>query len=60
MTKKRHFFPRKLCLSTRKLCLSKHGKKADVVGVKMDAKDMVWMYQCANCDTTWKQNARAV
>jgi len=26
----------------------------------LDAKDMVWMYQCANCDTTWKQNARAV
>jgi DNA-directed RNA polymerase subunit M/transcription elongation factor TFIIS len=41
-------------------CPSKHGKKPDVVGVKLDAKDMVWMYQCANCDTTWKQNARAV
>jgi DNA-directed RNA polymerase subunit M/transcription elongation factor TFIIS len=41
-------------------CPSKHGKKSDVVGVKLDAKDLVWMYQCANCDTTWKQSARAV
>ena len=43
-----------------KECPSKHGKKSDVVGVKLDSKDLVWMYQCANCDTTWKQSARAV
>jgi len=40
-------------------CPSKNGK-SDVVGVKLDAKDLIWMYQCAKCDTTWKQNARAV
>jgi DNA-directed RNA polymerase subunit M/transcription elongation factor TFIIS len=43
-----------------KECPSKHGEKSDVVGVKLDSKELVWMYQCANCDTTWKQNARAV
>uniref|UniRef100_A0A6C0CUY1 DNA-directed RNA polymerase II subunit RPB9-like zinc ribbon domain-containing protein n=1 Tax=viral metagenome TaxID=1070528 RepID=A0A6C0CUY1_9ZZZZ len=40
-------------------CPSKRGKKNDVVGVKLDAKDLVWMYQCVLCDTTWKQSARA-
>ena len=34
--------------------------KPDVVGVKLDAKNIIWMYQCANCDTTWKQSARAM
>jgi len=42
-----------------KECPSKNGQKPDVVGVKLDAKELIWMYQCANCDTTWKQNARA-
>jgi len=42
-----------------KECPSKQGSKPDVVGVKLDAKHIVWMYQCANCDTTWKQSARA-
>ena len=35
------------------------GPKPDVVGKKIDAVELVWMYQCANCDTTWKQAARA-
>ncbi len=30
-------------------------KPSDVVGVKLDATNVVWMYQCAHCDTTWKQ-----
>ena len=40
-------------------CPSRSGTKADVVGVKIDRQNVVWMYQCANCDTTWKQNAQA-
>jgi DNA-directed RNA polymerase subunit M/transcription elongation factor TFIIS len=40
-------------------CPSRSGKKADVVGVKIDRQNVIWMYQCANCDTTWKQNAQA-
>lgn len=40
-------------------CPSKSGTKPDVVGVKIDRQNVIWMYQCANCDTTWKQNAQA-
>jgi DNA-directed RNA polymerase subunit M/transcription elongation factor TFIIS len=29
----------------------------DVVGVKIDAVNVVWMYQCAVCSTSWKQSA---
>jgi hypothetical protein len=42
-----------------KECPSKSGAAPDVVGVKLDAKNVIWMYQCANCEFTWKQNARA-
>jgi len=38
-------------------CPTKKGAKPDVVGVKVDAKHITWMYQCANCETTWKQTA---
>jgi DNA-directed RNA polymerase subunit M/transcription elongation factor TFIIS len=31
----------------------------DVVPVKINQKDLIWMYQCVNCDTTWKQASRA-
>jgi DNA-directed RNA polymerase subunit M/transcription elongation factor TFIIS len=41
-------------------CPSRKGKTPDVVGVKVDAVNLVWMYQCANCDYTWKQASRAV
>lgn len=34
------------------------GKKSDVVGIKIDPVNVVWMYQCAACNTTWKQSAR--
>ena len=40
-------------------CPTKKGAVPDVVGVKLDARNVVWMYQCANCDFTWKQSARA-
>ena len=39
-------------------CPSRTGTKGDVVGVKIDRQNVIWMYQCANCDTTWKQNAQ--
>ena len=29
----------------------------DVVAVEINDKYLVWMYQCVNCDTTWKQSA---
>lgn len=35
------------------------GDKPDVVPVKIDSKNLIWMYQCANCNTTWKQSSRA-
>jgi DNA-directed RNA polymerase subunit M/transcription elongation factor TFIIS len=41
-------------------CPSKSGADPDVVGVKIDQTRVIWMYQCANCDQTWKQSARAV
>ena len=42
-----------------KECPSNHGAKADVVGVKIDRTNLIWMYQCSNCNTTWKQNGAA-
>ena len=29
--------------------------KSDVVAVKINEKNLIWMYQCTHCDTTWKQ-----
>ena len=40
-------------------CSSKSGTISDVVGVKIDKKNLIWMYQCTNCDITWKQNGAA-
>lgn len=40
-------------------CPTKSGVPNDVVGVKIDAVHVTWMYQCAVCDTTWKQNAQS-
>jgi|LauGreDrversion4_2_1035121.scaffolds.fasta_scaffold05793_4 DNA-directed RNA polymerase subunit M/transcription elongation factor TFIIS len=34
------------------------GKESDVVGVKIDKENVVWMYQCAYCLTSWKQASR--
>ena len=30
---------------------------SDVVAVKINEKNLVWMYQCVHCDTTWKQSS---
>lgn len=41
-------------------CSSRNGAaNPDVVPVEINDKELVWMYQCVNCDTTWKQNARS-
>lgn len=40
-------------------CPTKSGVPSDVVGVKIDAVNVTWMYQCAVCDTMWKQNAQS-
>jgi DNA-directed RNA polymerase subunit M/transcription elongation factor TFIIS len=42
-----------------KECLTKKGTKNDIVGVKIDKQNLIWMYQCSVCDTTWKQNSQA-
>jgi DNA-directed RNA polymerase subunit M/transcription elongation factor TFIIS len=34
------------------------GKDSDIVGMKLDPVNVEWLYQCAVCDTTWKQFAR--
>ena len=34
------------------------GSESDVVGIKLDAVNVSWMYQCAVCNTTCKQMAR--
>lgn len=44
-----------------KECVSRTGTVTpDVVPVKINEKQLVWMYQCTHCDTTWKQSSRAV
>ena len=35
------------------------GEDRDVVPVEIDNKKLVWMYQCAVCNTTWTQSAGA-
>ena len=41
-----------------KECPSRTGAaKPDVVAVEINEKHLIWMYQCVNCDTTWKQTA---
>jgi DNA-directed RNA polymerase subunit M/transcription elongation factor TFIIS len=34
------------------------GKESNIVGIKLDSVNVAWLYQCAVCDTTWKQLAR--
>jgi len=41
------------------VCPSRSKAKPDVVAVKINDKTLIWMYQCVNCDTTWKQASRA-
>ena len=35
-----------------------NGHSGDVVGVKVDVQNVVWMYQCAECKVSWKQASR--
>lgn len=34
-------------------------KTPDVVPVELDHANLLWMYQCAHCNTTWTQTSRA-
>lgn len=34
------------------------GGESNIVGIKLDPVNVVWLYQCAACNTTWKQVAR--
>lgn len=34
------------------------GSKSDIVGVKIDTQNVVWMYKCAVCNNSWKQASR--
>ena len=36
-------------------CPSRSGAPPDVVPVKINAKELIWLYQCVNCETTWTQ-----
>ena len=39
-------------------CSSRNGSTtSDIVPVELNEKYSIWMYQCVNCNTTWKQNA---
>jgi len=38
-------------------CPTQNGE-SNIVGIKLDPVNVSWMYQCAVCDTTWKQLAR--
>jgi DNA-directed RNA polymerase subunit M/transcription elongation factor TFIIS len=40
-------------------CPSRQKGKTEVVGVKIDRVNLIWMYQCTECDITWKQNGSA-
>lgn len=40
-----------------KVCPTQN-KESDIVGIKLDSTNVLWMYQCAACETTWKQLAR--
>jgi DNA-directed RNA polymerase subunit M/transcription elongation factor TFIIS len=35
-------------------------KDPDVVPVKINEKDLIWLYQCVNCEATWKQASRVM
>ena len=38
-------------------CITR-GRPSNIVGLKLDATNAIWLYQCAACATTWKQAAR--
>ena len=45
-----------VCPNTK--CPSKSSANPDVVAVKINEKNLVWLYQCTNCNETWKQSSR--
>jgi DNA-directed RNA polymerase subunit M/transcription elongation factor TFIIS len=49
-------FTTMLCLNGE--CPTRARGESNIVGIKLDAKTVAWLYQCAVCDTTWKQLAR--
>lgn len=39
-------------------CISRsRGVKSDVVAVKINEKNLIWMYQCVHCNASWKQSS---
>jgi DNA-directed RNA polymerase subunit M/transcription elongation factor TFIIS len=42
---------------TEIVCPSKECGEKEVVGLKVDQQNLIWMYQCVHCDTIWKQSA---
>jgi hypothetical protein len=34
------------------------GRPSNIVGLKLDPVQVIWLYQCATCGATWKQAAR--
>lgn len=39
-------------------CISRNKSvKNDVVAVKINEKNLIWMYQCVHCNASWKQSS---
>ena len=34
------------------------GRPSNIVGLKLDPVQVIWLYQCVTCGATWKQAAR--
>ena len=51
--------PRFDIVCTNAECPSKQKGKSEIVGVKVDKKNLIWVYQCSDCNVTWKQNGSA-
>ena len=52
--------PRFTTMTCKNTQCSTRGKESNIVGIKLDPVNVVWMYQCAVCDTIWKQNAQGL
>lgn len=48
-------FSNMVCIN--ETCPTRNGP-SDIVGLELDAKNAAWLYQCAVCESTWKQSAR--
>ena len=47
-------FTNMVCPNTK--CATRKGE-SNIVGVKLDPVKILWLYQCAECNETWKQGA---